>query len=268
MTTRTERYGDHIFSHTRADERARLTALAEVLDPISLDALAAPASGPVRRCLELAAGTGSVARRMLDLFPTAHVTATEVDLRFLDAICEDRLEILHHDVTADGFPDGSFDVIHARYLLHHLPTREETFGRIVRWLAPGGRLIIEEPALFSLEAARDETYRRVSLGALRVLAERLGTDCTHWGLDLPRTATAKGLTDITLRTTVPTVTHDSPMGRFWRLTLAHLAPEIERLPGVLPDDTPTVLDRLARPGLVEMGMATVTLTAAKPARAS
>ncbi|MCH0539208.1 class I SAM-dependent methyltransferase [Streptomyces sp. MUM 203J] len=268
MTTRTERYGDDLFSHAGADERSRLTALGDVLDAVSVDALAAFASGSVRRCLELAAGTGSVARRMLDVFPSALVTATELDVRFLDGMRQDRLEVLRHDVTADDFPDGAFDVIHARYLLHHLPTRQEVFGRIVRWLAPGGRLVIEEPALFSLEAARDETYRRVSLGALQVLADRLGTDCTHWGLDLPRTAAAHGLTDITLRTTVPTVGHDTPMGRFWRLTVDHLGPGIARLPGIHPDDVPTVLDRLSGPGLVEMGMATVTVTATKPARVS
>ncbi|MFE0646326.1 class I SAM-dependent methyltransferase [Streptomyces sp. NPDC058877] len=265
MTTRTERYGDQIFSHTGTDEKARLTALADVLDPVSVNALSAPVPGPVRRCLELAAGTGSVALRMLDLFPSAHVTATELDLRFLEAIRGDRLDVLRHDITTDEFADGSFDVIHVRYLLHHLPTRAEVFARIVRWLAPGGRLVIEEPALFSLEAARDETYRRVSLGALHVLTDRLGTDCTHWGLDLPRTAAAHGLTDASLRTTVPTVAHDTPMGRFWRLTLDHLGPAIAELPGILPGDVPTILDRLSRPGLVEMGMATVTLTATKPA---
>ncbi|MFJ4013431.1 class I SAM-dependent methyltransferase [Streptomyces sp. NPDC090026] len=267
MTTHAERYGDRIFSHTGAEEAARLAALAEVLDPVSVEALTAggPFARPVRRCLELAAGTGSVALRMLDLFPSAQVTATELDLRFLEAIRQDRLEILRHDATAEDFPDGCFDVVHVRYLLHHLPTRREVFGRIVRWLAPGGRLVIEEPAQFPLEAARDPRYQRVSLGALQVLADRLGTDCTDWGPDLPRTAAAHGLTDITLRTTVPTVAHDTPMGRFWRLTVGHLAPGIGELPGILPEDVPTVLDRLSRPGLVEMGMATVTLTATRTA---
>ncbi|MFE0577575.1 class I SAM-dependent methyltransferase [Streptomyces sp. NPDC058874] len=264
-TERTERYGDEIFSHTGKDERDRLSALADVLDPVSVDALAAPGPGSVRRCLELAAGTGSVALRMLDLFPSAHVTATELDLRFLEGMRGDRLGVLRHDVTTDEFPEGSFDVIHVRYLLHHLPDRAEVFRRIVRWLAPGGRLVIEEPALFSLEAARDEVYRRVSLGALRVLADRIGTDCTDWGPDLPRTAAAHGLTGIGLRTTVPTVAYDTPMGRFWRLTLDHLGPGIAALPGVHTDDVPTVLDRLSRPGFIEMGMATVTLTATKPA---
>lgn len=268
MTTRTERYGEHIFSPTGADERTRLTALADVLDPVSVEALAVPAPGRVRRCLELAAGTGTVADRMLGLFPAARVVATELDPRFLDGMRQNRLEVLRHDVTTDDFPDGSFDVIHVRYLLHHLPTRADVFGRIVRWLAPGGRLVVEEPALFSLQAARDEIYRRVSLGTLQVLADRLGTDCTDWGLDLPRTAAGHGLTGISRRTTVPTVSHDTPMGRFWRLTVDHLGPSIRELPGVSGDDVRTLLDRLSRPGLVEMGMATVTLTAVKPVRAS
>ncbi|WP_197362079.1 class I SAM-dependent methyltransferase, partial [Streptomyces clavuligerus] len=262
-----ERYGERIFSGADAQEHARLLALAAVLDEESTLALLTPAAGParpVRRVLELAAGAGTLTRLVLDRLPSAHVTTTDLDPRFLADLRHDRLTVLRHDVTRDELPEAGFDLIHVRYLLHHLPDREAVFARILRWLAPGGRLVIEEPALFSLEASRDPRYRRVSLGALRVLAERLGTDCTDWGRDLARTATAHGLVDVDMRTHVPTVAHDTPMGTFWRLTVDRLATEIAELPDVLPDDVPTVLAALSRPGLQELGMATITVTAHRP----
>ncbi|MEU8773558.1 methyltransferase [Streptomyces sp. NPDC048606] len=262
-----ERYGERIFGQGGADEHTRLLALADVLDPHSRRALLNPATGtrrPVRQVLELAAGAGTLTRHLLDGLPTAHVTATDLDGRFLSRTRHERLTVLRHDVTRDELPEAHYDLIHARYLLHHLPDRDAVFARIVRWLAPGGRLVIEEPALFSLEAAVDARYRRVSLGALRVLANRLGTDCTHWGPGLPRTAAAHGLTGITLHTAVPTVAHDTPMGRFWSLTVQHLADDIAALPGIAPADAPSVVEALSRPGLVDIGMATVTVTATKP----
>ncbi|MFC0040027.1 class I SAM-dependent methyltransferase [Actinomadura rayongensis] len=263
MTTRNaERYGDTVFGHEDADERERLEALCAALDPVSFATLDALPRRPVRRCLELAAGTGSVARRLAERHPAAQVTATDLDLRFLDASDHPNLEYVRHDVTSDSFPDASFDLIHARYLLVHLPERDRVLADIARWLAPGGRLVLEESALFPLWAARDEAYRKVSLGVFTVLAERIGTDC-EWPLDLPYDVAGRGLTDVEMRITCPTAVHDTPMGRFWRMTIQHLGPAISALPGIGPDDVTTVIDRLSRPGLIEPGMATVTVTATR-----
>ncbi|REF00429.1 class I SAM-dependent methyltransferase [Thermomonospora umbrina] len=263
MTGHSERYGDTIFSHARDDEQERLDALCDVLDPVSFAALEALPQRSVRHCLELAAGTGSVARRLAERHPTAQVTATDLDLRFLDSSDHANLEFVRHDVTCDRFPDASFDLIHARYLLHHIPERDRVLVDIARWLAPGGHLVLEEPALFPLLSARDETYRKVSLGALAVLAQRIGTDCNEWPLGLTHKVVGCGLTDITLRITCPTAAHDTPMGRFWRLTIQHLGSAIIDLPGIRSGDISTVIDRLSRPGLIEPGMATMTVTATK-----
>ncbi|WP_143203604.1 hypothetical protein [Streptomyces sp. CB01580] len=93
---------------------------------------------------------------------------------------------------------------------------------------------------------------------------RFSTDCTDWALDLPHTAARLDLTGIEMRTTCPTAAFDTLMGRFWRLTLEQLAPEIEKLPTIRPGDTANVVVLLSRPGLVELGMATITVTATRP----
>lgn len=201
---------------------------------------------------------------MADHLPSAQVTATELDLRHLEAEGRKNLDFVRHDVTRDQFPEAAFGLIHARWLLHHLPARERVLPEITKWLAPGGHLVLEEPALFTLQSAQDETYRRVSLAVLTVLAQRVGTDCGAPSLNLARALAGLGLSDVTMRVTCPTVAHDTPAGRFWHLTLQRLADDIAELPDIRRDDVTTVLDQLSRPGFLDLGMATITVTATQP----
>ena len=76
--------------------------------------------------------------------PAASVTATDLDTGFLEAIDLPNLRVRRHDVTADHFPEGSFDLVHARTVLMHLPERMRTLRRMASWLAPGGWLLIED----------------------------------------------------------------------------------------------------------------------------
>ncbi|EDY47387.1 class I SAM-dependent methyltransferase (plasmid) [Streptomyces clavuligerus] len=265
MSGRTERYGDVLFNHAAPNERACLDSLGAVLDPTTTDVLKAVPGQRGLRLLEVAAGTGTVARWMAVHFTEGRVTATELDTRFLHTHGHRNLTVQRHDVTRDGFPAACFDVIHARYLLSHLPSRARVLGDLVRWLAPGGTLMVEDPSLFSLRAARDDTYRRVSLGAVHVLRSRIGTDSDEWPTSLAERFTNRGLTDINLRVMVPTVSCGTPMAAFWKLTLEHLAPALVELPGINRSDILYTLDRMSLPGFVDLGMATYTVTGRKPA---
>ncbi|MEU1129933.1 class I SAM-dependent methyltransferase [Streptomyces sp. NPDC005900] len=263
MSTRPA-HTDLPYSHAGDEDQARLEALSEALDPITISVLEALPDTGDAACLELGAGNGTIARWMADHLPSAQVTATELDLRHLEAEGRKNLDFVRHDVTQDQFPEAAFGLIHARWLLHHLPVREHVLPEITKWLAPGGHLVLEEPALFPLQAAQDEPYRRVSLGALTVLAQRVGTDCGTPSLNLARKLAELGLSDVTMRVTCPTVAVNTPAGRFWRLTLQHLADDIAQLPDIHRDDVTTVIQRLSQPGFLELGMATITVTGTKP----
>ncbi|MBK0373078.1 class I SAM-dependent methyltransferase [Streptomyces sp. RB110-1] len=265
MTGKAESYGQKIFSHSAENERQRLAALSDVLDPVTISVLAALPLREEPRCLELGAGTGTVAAWMAAHLPGAQVTATDLDLSLITAHRPDNVRFVHHDITSDRFPAESFDLIHGRYLLHHVPDRDRVLGEIVRWLAPGGTLVLEDPAVFPLHAARDPLYRAVCLGAVEVLAQRIGSDCVDWALDLASKAGALGLTDVTVRVTCPTVSHDNAPGRFWQLTLAHLRPGLATLPGLGSREVAEVIARISRPDFLDLGMATVTTIATGPA---
>lgn len=124
---------------------AQLAALETVLDPRTferLDALGVPAGA---RCWEIGAGGGSVARHLLGLAgPGGTVVATDLDI---SRIFAPGTEILQHDVRRDPPPAGGpFEVIHARWVLMHLPERRRVLGKLVGALAPGGWLVVEEGA--------------------------------------------------------------------------------------------------------------------------
>src|ERR1700738_993488 len=78
MTHVAERYGDQIFNHTTETEDERLGALTAELDTVSFQRLRSMSPRPNWRCLELGAGTGTVARWLADRCPDGTVTATDL----------------------------------------------------------------------------------------------------------------------------------------------------------------------------------------------
>lgn len=264
MNTQPADNSDLPYSHAGDEDPTRLNTLSEALDPTTISVLETLPLAAGVACLELGAGNGTIARWMADHLPSAQITATELTLEHLQAEDHENLTFLRHDVTRDQFPEAVFDLIHTRWLLHHLPDRERIMPEITKWLSPGGHLVLEEPALFPLQSAQDETYRRVSLGLLDVLAEQVGTDCDTPALTMNRTLAELGLENITQHVSCPTNSHTTPAGRFWKLTLQHLAQDIARLPDVHRDDVATVIEQLSQPGFLELGMATITVTATRP----
>jgi SAM-dependent methyltransferase len=100
------------------------------------------------RCLEVGAGSGSIATWLADrVGPAGQVLATDIDPRFLETLAsEDRpnVEVRRHDIAADALPERAFDLIHARLVLLHVPTAPAVLARLVTALRPGGWLVVED----------------------------------------------------------------------------------------------------------------------------
>jgi len=60
------------------------------------------------------------------------------------------------------FQDGSFDFVHCRGVLMHIPGWEQALGELCRVLKPGGKLVVIESNLSSIEARLVGMARRVS----------------------------------------------------------------------------------------------------------
>lgn len=189
-------------------------ALRAELDPNSKRRLTALDPQPDWRCLEIGAGSGSIARWLAERCPAGQVVATDVELSSLIGAAGPNLEVLRHDVTIEDFPEGSFDLIYARYVFSHLRSRDSDLTRISSWLKPGGWLLIEEPAKFPLETAQADAYRSVSLATLRIYKEHVGTDL-EWPRTFPVPLARLGLENIGMDCSVSLVGGGRRMGQFW-----------------------------------------------------
>ena len=126
-------------------ERDRLTSLTALYDEGTVDLAVRLGLGPGWRCADVAAGTGTVARLFAErVGPGGRVLAVDVDTRFLEPLATDVVEVAQADVTVTPLPHGSFDLVHARLLLEHLPVRDRLLRELAAAVRPGGWLLVED----------------------------------------------------------------------------------------------------------------------------
>jgi SAM-dependent methyltransferase len=117
--------------------------LSSMLDRFTIWRLR-PYVAKTSRCLEVAAGAGSVAAWLAR--HAGEVTATDTDVQHVAplAATHPNLTVTPHDIETDPLEAGRYDLIHTRLLLAHLPRRRELVGKLAAALAPGGVLVIDE----------------------------------------------------------------------------------------------------------------------------
>src|SRR5688572_25415246 len=130
------------------------SGIASAFDPITRRHLDGRGVGDGWRCLEVGAGTGTIARWLSDeVGPKGRVLATDISLKLMEGLEADNLEIRQHDILTEALPDEEFDLIHCRLVLEHLPGRLEALARMAAALAPGGWLIVEDITFGTQRAA-------------------------------------------------------------------------------------------------------------------
>jgi SAM-dependent methyltransferase len=187
----------YMFNTAEDRERARLEGQNELWDRFTFRRLEEVGVGPGWRCLELAAGTGSVVEWLCDrVGPRGEVVATELEPRWIEFMEADNLEVRRHDVVADPLEEAGFDLIHARLLLMHLPQREQVVGKLVAALRPGGWLVLEDYdlGLIGIAYPPNGAWLRVC-NALSDVFELAGADVA-WGGKLAAALATAGLTDV------------------------------------------------------------------------
>jgi SAM-dependent methyltransferase len=183
-------------------ERLRLGILERTLDPITtghLDRLAFSSARRPRRCLEMAAGGGSIARWMGQrVAPGGTVVAADIDTRFLVDL-PTSVEVRRVDITTDSLEPLGFDLVHCRLMLLHLADPMAALQKLADAVAPGGVLLVEEWDYATVNAYQtdhplSEVVNRVN-DALFGLT--LGMGINVWlGRALPDMVEATGLVDV------------------------------------------------------------------------
>ena len=213
----------YIFDHALEREHERLRKLEEWLDPGTIRYLDQIGVGPGWRCLEVAAGAGSIARVLADrVGASGSVIATDMDTKFLDDLDVSNLEVRRHDILNDPIEEGSFDLVHTRLLLMHLPTRHEALKRLIAAAKPGGWVLVEDMEMITwTDMSRAEPMARVREAMLK-LFEMAGAD-PFYGRHLPFVLTDEGLEDVYAEgRTVWGIRKDNPGLEQFRLSLIEI----------------------------------------------
>ncbi|MCL6734585.1 class I SAM-dependent methyltransferase [Streptomyces neyagawaensis] len=208
------RYGEAVFPPGRAGEGERIDFGALAYDDITMARLRALGVGPGWRCLDVGAGTGTVSRRLLEEARVASVLAVDRDVRFLGARTVPGLDVREADITAPDFVSGRFRLVHARFVLMHLPERDRLIPALADLVEPGGVLVLSDAVDLTGDRMPDTPYSRVMRAMWQGLRATIGTDVSRVP-SYPHLLREAGLGPVAAEIHVPPLLPGSPISRFW-----------------------------------------------------
>ncbi|MEV6968857.1 class I SAM-dependent methyltransferase [Hamadaea sp. NPDC051192] len=134
-----QRYG---FDNTSSEGGNQLQHLAGILDPHSINVLTSTGITPGMRCLDIGPGAGTITHWLAEqVGPDGRVTAIDIAPALSSG---PNIGIRQEDIRVSDFDPGSFDLIHARLVLMHLPERLTVLQKLADWLRPGGTIVLSE----------------------------------------------------------------------------------------------------------------------------
>ncbi|SDH11033.1 Methyltransferase domain-containing protein [Lentzea fradiae] len=190
--------GKYLYGDTGESPDPKFDALSSLLDEGTFARAGQLGVADGWRCLEIGGGGGSVANWLADaVAPSGHVTVTDLDVSRLEE--RDNVTVLEHDVASGVLPGNAFDLVHARLVLFHLPSRETVLRKLRDALRPGGWLVLEEFDHLPLDivsAAPDDAklIMRVK-NALLTLLDQAGAELA-WGARIEKALADTGLRDV------------------------------------------------------------------------
>jgi SAM-dependent methyltransferase len=221
--------GDREYVFASGEDRrewARLQAIEREFDPASCRRLSAAGLTTGWRCLEVGPGAGSLMQWMGErVGPTGQVVALDLSTKFLAGSYPAQIEVRQGDIRTASLPEGAFDLVHARYVLIHLPDYEVALAKMLAALKPGGWIVLEEPDFSASrgiagEAAQLAAMHRINQAIHRMYESR-GMDYAL-GLKLLPFLQARGLCDLSME-------HDAPVSAGGSGMAAMMAMSAEQL---------------------------------------
>jgi SAM-dependent methyltransferase len=188
------------------------------------------------------------------------VTATDLQLDFLNAIEAPNVEVLRHDVRSDTFPEKSFDLVHARAVLMHVPDDPGIIRRMVSWLRPGGWLLLEEPDFGMWLADADPVWathpdawhQTFPSGSLSRGTSLLGQIHRH------------GLIEVGADAELDIIESGSPLAEFYHLSMAAIGPPAVEAGALTPEQAAALVDRPLQSDFLACGFAHIGVWGRRP----
>ncbi|WP_406099680.1 class I SAM-dependent methyltransferase [Streptomyces sp. NBC_01013] len=211
------RYGEAFFRPEQAGEDERIDFGALAYDDFTMARLRAIGAGPGWRCLDVGAGTGTVSCRLLDEAGVESVLAVDRDVRFLAERAVPGLDVLEADVTAPDFVSGRFQLVHARFVLMHLPEHNRLIRALAERVAPGGVLVLSDAVDLTSDRTPGTPYTIAMRAMWQGLRTTIGTDVS-WVPSYPQMLRGAGLKSVAAEIHVPPLLPGSALSRFWAKT--------------------------------------------------
>jgi 2-polyprenyl-3-methyl-5-hydroxy-6-metoxy-1,4-benzoquinol methylase len=164
---------EYVLGHHLKGEGERLALMSELLDPMHrryLQSLDVVRSGA--RTLEVGCGNGSISAWLAgQIPPDGQAIAVDLDLSLVDVRLPN-LELRKADIMAGPVGPGSFDIVTARAVLHHVADAEKAIANLVASLRPGGAILLIEPDFLPVTIAEPPDVRAFWSGWLACSRER------------------------------------------------------------------------------------------------
>ena len=262
-------------SNEWSDERRRLAAVELLFDAATFRHLDSLGISRGMRCLELGGGGGSVARWCADRVGSAGtVLVTDIDVEGLEGCDRPNIEVRLHDICTDPLDDASFDVIHARLLLEHLPSRLDVIDKLVFALRPGGWLLVEdldftgfihlEEELLLCEPKRVRGLFQRSVQASADMGRSAGWN-GEFARELPLHLVNAGLEAVSGESREPLIVSGSPESAFFTLSLKQLGPVYVSSGALSAEEVALLTGTFEEPGAMAGGFTMVSAWGRRPA---
>lgn len=245
----------YVFDQAWHQERDRLRALEDTYDAGTTRHLAGVGVTEGWRCLEVGCGAGGIALWLADrVGSSGQVIATDLDPRFLTGHGRDNLDVWQHDICSGPLDERSFDLVHARAVLEHIPERKAALARMVRAVRPGGWVVVEDVVFGGAIAAAMGRFvdppeyapllEKVARGIATVF-DMVGADA-EFGTRLPAALATAGLENVGAECHTPVLTGGRELD-FPRITVEHLRPHLTNMAGLTEDEVELVLKLTGQP---------------------
>lgn len=212
----------YVLDHHLHGEGARLALMSRLLDPMHRRYIEALGIGSGARTLEVGFGNGSVSEWLAELVgPTGQAVAVDIDLSLVDqASAPANLDYIQGDIVAGPIDPGTFDLVTARAVLHHVTDVDRAVENLVASLAPGGAILLIEPDFLPVNISEPPEVHRFWQGWLAWSREQ-GIDY-FLGRTLAPRLDAQGIRHIAGTAETAVYQGGSPWATYWLDTVTEL----------------------------------------------
>jgi SAM-dependent methyltransferase len=237
---------EYVLDHHDEAERPRLVLMSQLLDPMHRRCVEELGIGPGDRTLEVGCGNGSVSAWLADqVSPDGRAVAVDLDLSLIE-VSAPNLEFREADIVVGPIEPGTFDLVTARAMLHHVPRADDAVANLVASMRPGGAILLIEPDFLPVSVAEPAAVRAFWQGWL-TWSRAEGIDY-FIGRRLPAVLSRLGMQSIEATAETALYNGGSPWAQYWIQTIVELR---ERLlvSGELDEKTiDTFLEHCTDPG--------------------